>query len=62
MRRAFVHTNIFIVLLFLLTVLLPAADRLTGREFTTRSEVIATHGMAATSQPLATGIALDIRN
>ncbi|MFH1965591.1 MAG: gamma-glutamyltransferase [Acidobacteriota bacterium] len=60
MRRAFVHTNIFIVLLFLLTVLLPAADRLTGREFTTRSEVIASHGMAATSQPLATGIALDI--
>ncbi len=60
MRRAFVHTNIFIVLLLLLTVLLPAADRLTGREFTTRSEVIASHGMAAASQPLATGIALDI--
>lgn len=60
MKRAFVFTNIFIILLFLLAVLLPAADRLTGREFTTRSEVIASHGMAATSQPLATGIALDI--
>jgi len=60
MKRAFVFTNISIILLFLLAVLLPAADRLTGREFTTRSEVIASHGMAATSQPLATGIALDI--
>ena len=37
-----------------------AADRLTDKSFTTRSEVIAPHGMAATSQPLATQIALDI--
>ncbi|MCP4451498.1 MAG: gamma-glutamyltransferase [Planctomycetes bacterium] len=36
------------------------ADRITGRHFATRSEVIAQHGMAATSQPLATQIALDI--
>ena len=36
------------------------ADRVTGRSFATRSEVIARHGMAATSQPLATQIALDI--
>ena len=35
-------------------------DRLTGRAFVTRSEVIARHGMAATSQPLATQVALDI--
>ncbi|MFQ5806807.1 MAG: gamma-glutamyltransferase [Phycisphaerae bacterium] len=35
-------------------------DRITGRSFATRSEVIARHGMAATSQPLATQIALDI--
>ena len=35
-------------------------DRITGRYFATRSEVIARHGMAATSQPLATQIALDI--
>ena len=33
---------------------------ITGRDFATRSEVIARHGMAATSQPLATQIALDI--
>src|SRR5687768_18384867 len=35
-------------------------DRITGRSFATRSEVIAQHGMAATSQPLATQVALDI--
>lgn len=39
---------------------LDAADRITGRAFATRSEVIAQHGMAATSQPLATQAALDI--
>jgi gamma-glutamyltranspeptidase / glutathione hydrolase len=38
----------------------PAADRITGRDFASRSEVIARHGMAATSHPLATQIALDI--
>jgi len=37
-----------------------AQDRITGRQFATRSEVIAQHGMAATSHPLATQIALDI--
>lgn len=37
-----------------------AQDRITGRDFASRSEVIAEHGMAATSQPLATQVALDI--
>jgi gamma-glutamyltranspeptidase/glutathione hydrolase len=37
-----------------------SADRVTGRDFATRSEVIAREGMAATSQPLATQVALDI--
>ncbi|HEX6811296.1 MAG TPA: gamma-glutamyltransferase [Planctomycetota bacterium] len=35
-------------------------DRITGLPFATRSEVIARHGMAATSHPLATQIALDV--
>lgn len=35
-------------------------DRVTGRSFATRSEVIAQHGMVCTSQPLATQIGLDI--
>jgi gamma-glutamyltranspeptidase/glutathione hydrolase len=37
-----------------------AQDRLTGKTFTTRSEILARNGMAATSQPLATQAALDI--
>tara|TARA_R110000737_G_scaffold340579_1_gene363583 strand:- start:1093 stop:2745 length:1653 start_codon:yes stop_codon:yes gene_type:complete len=37
-----------------------AQDRLTGEIFTTRSEILAQNGMAATSQPLATQVALDI--
>ena len=35
-------------------------DRVTGQPFATRSEVIARHGMAATSQPLVTQVALDV--
>jgi len=37
-----------------------AMDRVTGESFATRSEIYATNGMAATSQPLATQVALDI--
>jgi gamma-glutamyltranspeptidase/glutathione hydrolase len=37
-----------------------AADRVTGCTFATRSEVIAPHGMVASSHPLATQIGLDI--
>lgn len=37
-----------------------AGDRVTGRAFATRSEVIARNGMACTSQPLATQIALEV--
>ncbi len=44
----------------LLGTTLPAADRTVGRLFATRSEVIAQHGMVATSQPLATQIGLEI--
>ncbi len=50
------------LLLAIAATLVPAlaADRLTDAEFATRSEVIAPHAMAATSQPLATQIALDV--
>jgi gamma-glutamyltranspeptidase/glutathione hydrolase len=48
------------ILTLLFPVLLMAQDRITGHDFATRSEVIARNGMAATSQPLATQVALDI--
>ncbi|GAA6153846.1 gamma-glutamyltransferase [Pseudoteredinibacter isoporae] len=44
----------------MVTPFVQAYDRITGSEFASRSEVIAQHGMAATSQPLATQVALDI--
>ena len=52
----------YLLVLSLLIVLQPlsAQDRVTGLPFATRSEVIAQHGMACTSQPLATQVALDI--
>ena len=48
------------LLLLGLSVRLAAADRITGKPFATRSVVVATNGMAATSQPLATQVALDV--
>lgn len=46
--------------LFIAVCTVNAQDRLTGETFTTRSEILAQNGMAATSQPLATQAALDI--
>ncbi len=48
------------LVLLLLTQPLAAYDRVTGKPFASRSRVIAQHGMAATSQPLATQVAIDI--
>jgi len=52
------------IILSVLTIIMPMVshtqDRITGRDFATRSEVIAVNGMAATSQPLATQVAIDI--
>lgn len=51
--------------LLALAFLLPAltfaqVDRINGKSFATRSEVLAQHGMVCTSQPLATQVGLDI--
>ncbi len=52
------------ILICLLIIVYPfstfSQDRITGRNFATRSEVIARHGMVATSHPLATQIGIDI--
>jgi len=55
MRRFFI-----IIFALAIPVITLSQDRITGRDFATRSEVIARNGMAATSQPLATQAALDI--
>ncbi|MCF6319533.1 MAG: gamma-glutamyltransferase [Proteobacteria bacterium] len=52
--------NFIIPLLLLMAFSSYAGDRVTGKSFVTRSPVIASNGMAATSQPLATQVALDI--
>jgi gamma-glutamyltranspeptidase/glutathione hydrolase len=51
---------IFLLLLLVVFINMEAQDRITGKSFATRSEVIARNGMACTSQPLATQVALDI--
>lgn len=51
---------IFLLLISLIPFTTLAQDRVSGKAFATRSEVIAQNGMAATSQPLATQAALDI--
>jgi len=53
-------TSPHLFLILWLGLSLGAQDRVTGRSFATRSEVLARNGMAATSQPLATQAALDI--
>ncbi|WP_306014134.1 MULTISPECIES: gamma-glutamyltransferase [unclassified Allomuricauda] len=50
----------FLMLVVLMGTWAQAQDRLTGETFTTRSEILAQNGMAATSQPLATQVALDV--
>mgnify|MGYP001258712289 FL=1 len=52
--------HFFLTLLFTFSADIYVYDRLTGKDFATRSEVIATNGMAATSHPLATQTALDV--
>lgn len=51
---------IAIIVFSLLPSLVTAADRVTGEVFAMRSPVLATSAMAATSQPLATQVALDV--
>ncbi len=52
--------SFLLCLLSLFALAVFSQDRVTGLNFATRSEVIAQNGMACTSQPLATQVALDI--
>ncbi|GAB4397747.1 MAG: gamma-glutamyltransferase [Microscillaceae bacterium] len=56
------HYYFFLLLFFLLNTPsgLLAQDRVTGRNFATRAEVIGQNGMVCTSHPLATQIGVDI--
>jgi gamma-glutamyltranspeptidase / glutathione hydrolase len=59
-KKVLMKVFLSIFILVFVTVHLSSQDRVTGHDFATRSEVIARNGMAATSQPLATQVALDI--
>jgi gamma-glutamyltranspeptidase/glutathione hydrolase len=52
--------NCLLLLLLAFPLISNAQDRVTGKKFATRSEVIARNGMVATSQPLATQVGLKI--
>ena len=59
-QRIWVVCSVFLVLGNNSMAADPGYDRVAGRAHASRSEVIAPQGMAATSHPLATQIALDI--
>ena len=51
---------ILLMVIFTVSLTTQGQDRISGKTYSTRSEVIAQQGMAATSQPLATQVAIDI--
>src|SRR5712691_891027 len=55
----------FVIIAFMLLIapqdrVLAQIDRITGKNFATRSEVVARHGMVCTSVPAATQVGIDI--
>jgi len=60
MDKVRIYRVLVVLMVFSVVQEVTAQDRITGKPFATRSEVIAQNGMAATSQPLATMVAIDI--
>jgi len=60
MRWATLFISFGLTLSFAATFPANSYDRITGKHFASRSEVISTEAMAATSQPLATQVALQV--
>src|SRR5450755_1104795 len=60
MRKYYASSLLSIAIIFSFNFSLCAQDRLSGETFATRSVVMAQHGMACTSHPLATEAAIDI--
>ena len=54
------RSSILVLLLFSITPAFAQIDRITGKTFATRSEVLARHGMVCTSVPAATQVGLEI--
>src|SRR6516162_11807211 len=50
----------FLLLVLLCSTVFAQIDRITGKPFATRSEVLARHGMVCTSVPAATQVGLDV--
>lgn len=60
MKRDIIIPVVLLIVLFCANGVLMSADRITGRQFVTRSEVISKEGMVAASHPLAAQIGIDI--
>jgi gamma-glutamyltranspeptidase/glutathione hydrolase len=60
MKTYFLLPLLFAILICVFSLSLAGQDRLTGETFATRSVVMAQHGMACTSHPLATQAAIDV--
>jgi gamma-glutamyltranspeptidase / glutathione hydrolase len=60
MRKYNASSLLSIAIIFSFNLSLRAQDRLSGETFATRSVVMAQHGMACTSHPLATEAAIDV--
>ena len=60
MKKNIIYISVFLLIFLYFNGVQMSADRITGKQFVTRSEVISTEGMVAASHPLAAQIGIDI--